>query len=915
MLKLQNKTGVDVAPAGTVARPIRFGVRGKLQTAFGAVALMTIVAAGVGIVSFSATEREFQRVASHDVPMMTDALRLSAMSGEISAAAARFVGARTADEQRAIADTLATRSRDLIAMMTRLRASQNDIPSFAAVESASQRLEQNLKMLEKAILERTELRAKLEARQSAVHQVHSKIAEKLGPIVDDSYFEVVSVAEDLGKAGARTIKSITNSGLQRLQTILDIGAEINLATGVLVAGSVAPSPQMLILLEDRYAASAQRAEKLLAKLPTDAEFAPLRAQITALLQLANFKATGRAGSDDNERLKNIFRAHESLAGLLIKLVDDLNFSLVMSGEDAIKKSTGLLKTLTGTHISGLRNALEAAAQTHLLASLISEGATVKDPARLVPIQDRFRAAAELLNKSSRSIGDKDVSKTIGDLIALGSGTDGAFTLRGQELQADQVASQVVADNAAVQLELDTAVGGLVSAAEGNMKQSQSKMFESLTRDRTTLLIVSISAILVAAGIGVFYVQRKLVKPLTAINDVMRRLSAGETELALPKVRANDEIAAMTRSVTVFRDAALQRERLERQAAEQHALAEEQRNKAREERLKNEEERRSNAEAQERAAQEQARVVASLADGMHKLSEGDLAFRLNEDGFGSNRKIFEDFNQMVSRVAAIMSTIATAAQEVNSGAAEISAATTDLSQRTEEQAASLEQTAASMEEISKNVNANSEHAQHANSLVASTCEKAVRSSEVVTRAVEAMSRIEDSSKKIADIIGVIDEIARQTNLLALNAAVEAARAGEAGRGFAVVASEVRNLAERSAQAAKDIKGLIVNSKNQVKDGVELVNRAGQSLAEIGASIKSVADIVSEITRASAEQAEGIDQVNKALTHMDSVTQQNSALVEENAATAKALDERATVMSEQIGAFKLDVHGRYNEERAA
>ena len=240
----------------------------------------------------------------------------------------------------------------------------------------------------------------------------------------------------------------------------------------------------------------------------------------------------------------------------------------------------------------------------------------------------------------------------------------------------------------------------------------------------------------------------------------------------------------------------------------------------------------------------------------------------------------------------MDDVLQATQEVNSSASEISAATTDLSQRTEEQAASLEQTAASMEEISKNVNANSEHAQHANNLVTSTCERAVRSSEVVTRAVEAMSRIEDSSKRIADIIGVIDEIARQTNLLALNAAVEAARAGEAGRGFAVVASEVRSLAERSAQAAKDIKGLIVSSKNQVKDGVELVNRAGQSLAEIGTSIKSVADIVSDIARGSAEQAAGIDQVNKALAHMDTVTQQNSALVEENAATAKALDDLGT-----------------------
>ena len=175
---------------------------------------------------------------------------------------------------------------------------------------------------------------------------------------------------------------------------------------------------------------------------------------------------------------------------------------------------------------------------------------------------------------------------------------------------------------------------------------------------------------------------------------------------------------------------------------------------------------------------------------------------------------------------------------------------------------------------------------------------------MAEAVKAMSRIEESSRKISDIIGVIDEIARQTNLLALNAAVEAARAGEAGRGFAVVASEVRSLAQRSSQAAKDIKDLIINSSGQVKEGVELVNRAGTSLNEIVDSIKKVADIVSDIATASAEQATGIEQVNKALTQMDEVTQQNSALVEENAATAKTLEHQAKAMDERVAFFRID-----------
>src|SRR3977135_452439 len=209
----------------------------------------------------------------------------------------------------------------------------------------------------------------------------------------------------------------------------------------------------------------------------------------------------------------------------------------------------------------------------------------------------------------------------------------------------------------------------------------------------------------------------------------------------------------------------------------------------------------------------------------------------------------------------------------------------------------------MEEISATVKKNAENAQQANQFTNGTREVAGRGGEVVAQAVSAMSRIEESSRKISDIISVIDETARQTNLLALNAAVEAARAGEAGRGFAVVASEVRSLAQRSSQAAKDIKDLITNSTGQVKEGVELVNKAGGALTEIVESIKKVAQIVAEIASASAEQSTGIDQVNTALTQMDEVTQQNSALVEENASAAKSLEAQALGMDERVSFFKL------------
>jgi methyl-accepting chemotaxis protein len=299
------------------------------------------------------------------------------------------------------------------------------------------------------------------------------------------------------------------------------------------------------------------------------------------------------------------------------------------------------------------------------------------------------------------------------------------------------------------------------------------------------------------------------------------------------------------------------------------------------------------------------ALAQTQDVITAAKDNNLTLRIPMDGkTGDVEALCAGVNALLDTMTGVVAEIKVAAREVTNASAEISTSTTDLSQRTEEQAASLEETSASMEEILATVKNNADNAQQANRSAAETQEVAARSGQVVNNAVDAMARIEESSRKISDIIGVIDEIARQTNLLALNAAVEAARAGEAGRGFAVVASEVRSLAQRSSQAAKDIKDLITNSNDQVKNGVDLVNRAGSALTEIVESIKKVAGIVADIAHASAEQASGIEQVNKALTQMDEVTQQNSALVEENAATAKTLEHQAKAMNDRVAVFEID-----------
>jgi methyl-accepting chemotaxis protein len=318
----------------------------------------------------------------------------------------------------------------------------------------------------------------------------------------------------------------------------------------------------------------------------------------------------------------------------------------------------------------------------------------------------------------------------------------------------------------------------------------------------------------------------------------------------------------------------------------------------------------------------ATAVAQTQEVVQAAENNDLSRRIPMEGkSGDIRILCEGVNGLLDAFSSVVGEIKSVAEEVTNASGEISASTTDLSQRTEEQAASLEQTSSSMEQISATVKKNADNAQHATQSATDTRAVAERGGDVVRKAVEAMSAIEQSSSKISDIIGVIDEIARQTNLLALNAAVEAARAGEAGRGFAVVASEVRSLAQRSSQAAKDIKGLITDGNGQVKQGVDLVNRAGTALDEIVASVKNVAEIISDIAVASLEQSSGIEQVNKALAQMDEVTQQNSALVEQNAATAKALEEQAQGMNSRVSQFHIDGASeqvkvvRLNESRAA
>jgi methyl-accepting chemotaxis protein len=398
------------------------------------------------------------------------------------------------------------------------------------------------------------------------------------------------------------------------------------------------------------------------------------------------------------------------------------------------------------------------------------------------------------------------------------------------------------------------------------------------------LIAAMASAVLASSMVAIAASSYLVRPLLNLGSILNRLAAGQHDIEIPALKRRDEIGAMSIAISGFRTSI--REKAKRDADEARTRAE------------------AEAAREAAAAATQTQVVNALANGLAALADGDLTRRVNEAFSSDYEKLRTDFNEAILRLNDAIGGVMENIKGIRSGAHEIAQASDDLSRRTEQQAATLEETAAALDEITSTVARTATNARQAAGDAGAARLDAETGGEIARQAIEAMGYIKSSSDRIAEILSVIDEIAFQTSLLALNAGVEAARAGEAGRGFAVVASEVRALAQRSAEAAKEIKTLMHNSATNVESGVRLVSETGQSLDRIVGAVGKIAGLVQEIAEAAEEQSTGLKEVNTAVNQMDQTTQQNAAMVEESTAASQALALEAETLASRVQMFRVD-----------
>ena len=875
----------------------------------------TVAAITVALMMFSDLSRSVDRLEAEVLPEIAASLGLANSASDTGDALDGLTAAATGEDLTG-ASAAATEA------LTKLQAEIARLPQDVAAETDARRVEllSAVDALEAARNAEFEARRRMTEQITALDALSDRAREDLNALQTSTFALLTSSGEQTVGSVRDTLSGLTDREFSFLQAALGLRAEVNLATGLALAISESRDASFAVILGDIAQGALARATEGAGLIAANDAYAEVATELGAKLarlnemQAAEFRG-GRALRDE------ILSIRQETDILLSNLVDDLTFSLVILAEDTADSNEQAIRDLLGGQVQKIIDAgrIEAAVSQLLIASLIGATADSIDAAQAA--QSILDATVATLEETLAGTDISEVGDLVQNLEGLASPDTGVVATRIAFLAAVQASATAEADAAAI-------LAAIVDGArhQGNAALTTVSNAGRAILDETriaggqmkTIAAVSLAIFAVALALTFFLILR----PLGRVASETERLSTGDLAPLRGLDGQHGEIGRMANALAVFRDGIIARQELERQekAREAEALAakqaaEEEKRRAeqraaeekaeREERerrrLAEEQETKRRAEAEAQAerdarAAEQGTVVRELATALTGLAEGDLTVTIDATFPASYEELRLNFNAAVVALADVMTQLHQSASTVDVSAADIASAARELSQRTERNAAALEQTSAAITELDASARSASTGAGDANARMADVRAEVERGTEKMSQAVTTMNEIETSSNQIAKITTLIEDIAFQTNLLALNAGVEAARAGEKGQGFAVVATEVRNLAQRSSQAASEINELISSTRTQISTGVKTVGAAGDGITAILRAVEGVAEHITRIADTSREQASTVSEIGSAVGELDRSTQKNAAMFEESLAASQLLkSEAGTLLS--------------------
>ena len=699
------------------------------------------------------------------------------------------------------------------------------------------------------------------------------VQEKMRQMSEQAYANLTKGGDAAVETIDQSMSRLIDEDFELMQNLLEARAEVNLLSGTAIALGLTKDAGMSATLQKIADNSIWKLDALVRRMEESGQ---------TMLDTTILRDAGEVLSSvvkqslfPSESLRRAaIEARNSADGAISSAIDNMGLELMIGAQMVNSTNRKEIRALLEGEVKFLTTLLDvnSAISQFQVGALGVVTATDMEGVNLAA--EGLVAASNTLSKYSE-FGDGALFSSITQIARLTDQNSGLVALKNATLDAE--AGALAATDATEAAVLTIAL--LAADLNTTVQAEITAMAQNITGEIITAELNMLAIMAGAAGVFVvamILTQLWIARPLQKISAATERLAEGDRSPVTGFERASLEIASIARSLSIFRDGLVEKEEMTRLA---------------------EEERRARQEAQDAA-------VAALASGLSSLSRGDLTARIEQPLAEGYEQLRADFNATIDTLNQTMVQVVEAAASMQGGASEISQASDDLSHRTEAQAATLEQTAAALDELTASVKSAAEGARDVERTVGTARTEAEASGQVVQNAVAAMTEIEQSSNHISQIISVIDDIAFQTNLLALNAGVEAARAGEAGRGFAVVASEVRALAQRSSDAAMEIKTLISSSSKQVESGVELVGQAGEALQSIMTRVNHIAELVSEIANGAEEQSTGLYEINTGMTQLDQVTQQNAAMVEQATAAGHLLNSDSTKLAHMVSEFQTD-----------